>query len=78
METTEYTKVISHLDAQLEAARREWEEHARKVQLEQRLKLIDHQAEGLLKRREEFGRYGVLPPPASRARSASWTSRRYG
>lgn len=63
METTEYTKVISHLDAQLEAARRDWEEHARKIQLEQRLKLIDHQSEGLQKRKEEFGRYGAPVPP---------------
>lgn len=63
METPEYTKLLTRVDAQLEAAQRAWEEQGRKVQLEQRLKLIDHQAAELLKREEAFSRFGASAPP---------------
>jgi hypothetical protein len=63
METPEYTRILSRVDAQLEEARIAWEEKARKVQLENKLKLIDHQTGELLKREEAFARFGAPVPP---------------
>lgn len=61
MDTMSYRSVIEKLDQQIAAAKVEAAKKARKDEIDRKLKLIDHWADGLRARKAELSQYGVTP-----------------